>query len=84
MAIHPLAPFVLALFDAETTLDVTMVSVALAGALVHPAKGRNAYRIVAADVLEWLYATGGVERYGHADPRFPERGGWSYTLKEKG
>src|SRR2546423_5103771 len=78
---HPLAPVVLALFAHETTLDVTMVSDALAGGGVSPAKGQRAYRIVAADVLGYLWCSGALVRHGHCDaPRCPERGGWYYTL----
>jgi hypothetical protein len=76
---HPLTPLVLAMFESTTALDVTDVSLALAGASVHPSKGRTAYRIVAADVLGYLWHRGVLVRHGQGSERCPEDGGFWYT-----
>lgn len=79
---HPLAPVVLTLFERFHEVDVTMAALALAGAFVHPSKGRNAYRIVAADVLGYLWHQGILVRHtqGNGNERRPEDGGFWYTL----
>jgi hypothetical protein len=76
---HPLAHVVLAQFERMDAIDVTDIAIILAGALVHPAKGREAYRIVAADVLGYLWHQGALVRHGTGNPASPERGGFWYT-----
>lgn len=82
---HPLAPFVIGLFEKTAILDVTEVAYGLAGALVRPTKGRQAYRIVAADILGYLCHQGVLVQHtnGHGNPRRPEDGGFWYTRKEE-
>lgn len=77
---HPLAPLVLALFEHTSVVDVTDVAYALAGALVRPSKGQKAYRIVAADVLGYLWHQGVLVRHGEGDLLRPADGGFWYTL----
>jgi len=70
------------MFERTTVVDVTDVAHALADAIIRPSKGRNAYRIVAADVLGYLWHQGVLVRHGHGNEGRPEDGGSWYTLKE--
>ncbi len=72
---HPLSKFVLNLFEKESILDVTIVSVGL-GTTSDP-KGLRAYRIVAADVLWILWKQGKIIGHDIRDTKKTEGGfGW--------
>lgn len=59
---HPLAHFVLQIYDAGQMIDVTTLSVALSGVSQftgpHADLGTKSYRVVAADVLGWCADNG--------------------------
>lgn len=81
---HPLASLVLDMLTCTTVVDVTDLAMALAGSMMYPAKCRKAYRIVAADVLGYMWQQGVLERHGVVEnPRRPEDGGYWYTLAQK-
>lgn len=77
---HPLESVVLRMADAGEILDVTTVACALAGGLFREKKGRNAYRVVAADVLGYMTSQGKLIQHGDFGPR-PEDGGPYFTAK---
>lgn len=76
---HPLAEIVMGMFEKHDALDVTIVAGEL-GSPSRPAKGPQAYRIVAADVLCILHEQGRIVRQGRIKPGKAEDGGHWYTL----
>ena len=77
---HPLESVALRMADAGEILDVTTVACALAGGLFREKKGRNAYRVVAADVLGYMTSQGKLIQHGDFGPR-PEDGGPYFTVR---
>lgn len=78
---HPLEHLVFELLEKHREIDVVLVPPYL-GAPSHPARLREAYRLVAVDILEAMVRGGRLSRVEGllADPRHPERGGFWYSL----
>jgi len=79
---HPLESFVLAAIKKRGLTDATDVAYDLAGALMRPKRGRDAYRIVAADILERMNSDGRLTRQGSGDHKRPDHGGFVYIIPE--
>ena len=85
MTKHPLAHFVLQVYDAGQMIDVTTLSAELSGASQftgpHADLGTKSYRVVAADVLEWCVSVGILRMVGEwGDANNKHKGGPKFEM----
>ena len=78
--VHPLWPLILKELEKRGEIDL-VTAVHPLGTCSGPKKGRDAYRLVALDVLECMTDGGVLVREGSGNPRRPIDGGFFWKLK---